>query len=315
MHRQHCWLRPCSRFVSFALFLNSSSISLFISHISTHESPAGFFQYQKTASAQAGQIAQNCTLEDIDQYIAAFKQPWQREEAVRQIVTSCNRIAIPTLIGVLKTEPDVGVRQVAAKALGYIGGVDASKALSDTLRNDSAAAVRQRAADGLGTIRDTTAIPLLIDTLEDSYEDKTVRQSAASSLADIGGPIAIDTLITMLQNTNESLKLRQSAVKALQTIKDPAIDSSVRALGSKDLQTQYWAVTVLSEISSERAIDTLETNKARVTEILEAAYKANIVEFDRAPAASTRKGTEQQLSRRPLLCKIPWIAEKWAKCQ
>jgi HEAT repeat protein len=259
-------------------------------------------------------IAQTCTSKEVKQYISAFRDPWQRDNVVRDLV-ACGQTAIPALTRVMQTEKDAGIRQPAAAALGYIGGTDARKPLIDTLREDSSATVRKTAADALGTIGDPTTIPLLIDTLGNSNEDMGVRQSAATSLGDIGGPIAIDTLITMLQNTNESLKLRQSAVKALQTIKDPAINSLVTALGSKDLQTQYWAVTALSEISSERSINTLETNKARVTEILEAAYKANIVEFDRAPAASTRKGVEQQLSRRPLLCKIPWVAEKWAKCQ
>jgi HEAT repeat protein len=291
----------------------TQSIAVF-PQISIHI-PSGSFLLSEITLVPRFAIIQNCTPAEVEQQIAAFNNHWQQERAVSQLVKNCGQTAIPALTKVMQTESDAGVRQAAASALGYIGGADATKVLSSTLRSDSTARVRQTAADALGTIGDPSTTPLLIATLGKSNEDMGVRQSAATSLGDIGGPIAIDTLITMLQNTNESLKLRQSAVKALQTIKDPAIDSLVTALGSKDLQTQYWAVTALSEISSERSIDTLETNKARVTEILEAAYKANIVEFDRAPAASTRKGVEQQLSRRPLLCKIPWVAEKWAKCQ
>jgi hypothetical protein len=281
---------------------------------SSTQTSSGVFSASLITSTPSFTIVQTCTSKEVKQYILAFNDRWKQDNIVNQLV-ACGQTATPALTRVMQTEKDAGIRQAAAAALGHIRGSDASKTLSDTLRNDSAAIVRKIAADALGTIGDPATIPLLIATLGNSNEDMGVRQSAATSLGDISGPIAIDTLITMLQNTNESLKLRQSAVKALQTIKDPAIDSLVMALGSKDLQTQYWAVTALSEISSERSIDTLETNKARVTEILEAAYKANIVEFDRAPAASTRQDVEQQLARRPLLCKIPWVSKKWAKCQ
>jgi HEAT repeat protein len=299
------------RFLFLKPLLSSSLLSILLASILSHSAQAE----RSLIPANINSMAPGCTAGDVEQYISAFSDRWQQKRAISQLVQNCGQTAIPPLAKVMQTEFDAGVRQAAAAALGYIGGADATKVLSSTLRNDSTARVRQTAADALGTVGDPSTTPLLIATLGKSNEDMGVRQSVATSLGDIGGPIVIDTLITMLQNTNESLKLRQSAVKALQTIKDPAIDSLVTVLGSKDLQTQYWAVTALSEISSERSIDTLETNKARVTEILEAAYKANIVEFDRAPVVSTRKAIGTQLPRKPLICKISWILLKWSKCQ
>jgi HEAT repeats/PBS lyase HEAT-like repeat len=253
-------------------------------------------------------IAQNCTKAEVEQYISAFNDRWQQDNAVRQLV-ACGQTAIPALMRVMQTEKDAGIRQTAAASLGYIGGSDALKTLSDTLRNDSAATVRKIAADALGTIGDTAAIPLLIATLENGKEVEAVRQSAATSLGDIGSKPAIEALIATLKSPKQSLNLRQSAVKALQKIGDPAIEPLVTTLQSIDLRTQYGAVVALSEINSVRSTKALEANKVKVAEILEDAYKSEIVEFDRVPP--DRVG----VSRKPILCRIKWFTQHWDRCR
>jgi HEAT repeat protein len=294
--------------LNFAFSVSEPILSFLPFHIENLD------QLRIATAAPVPAVEKGCDHTTVAQYISALDNRWQQDNAVRQLVV-CGQTAIPALTRVMQTEKDAGIRQIAAAALGYIGGADAIKTLSDTLRNDSASKVRQTAADALGTIGDTTSIPLLIATLDNSNENEAVRQSAATSLGDIGSKPAIDALIATLKSPKQSLNLRQSAVKALQKIGDPAIELLVTTLQSIDLRTQYGAVVALSETNSDRSTKALETNKAKVAEILEAAYKADIVEFDRAPAASTTKGAGEQLSRKPLLCKAPWIAAKWSRCQ
>jgi HEAT repeats len=260
-------------------------------------------------------ILPTCTSVELESYITALTDPWQRERALRQLVMTCGQTANPSLIRILQSEGDIGIRQAAAGALGDIGGSAAIQALIITLGRDPAPIVRRTAAEALGYIHDTAALNPLISTLKNSKELPSIREAATEALGRIGGTNAIEALIATLKNTAESLNLRQAAVKSLQQIGDTTTDALGMALQSSDLRTRYWAVATLSEINSPRSIKILETNKVNVAEILEAAYESDIVAFDRAPAASTTTGAGKQLSRKPLLCKVPWISEKWSKCQ
>lgn len=283
--------------------------------VSTLIVPSGLFPAQVAVSLPHTAIAQSCTASDIEQYVAAFRDAWQQETAVRQLVTNCGQTATPALTRVLQTESDAGVRQTAAAALGYIGGVPATKALIAMLSTDPTPTVRQTVADALGYIRAASAVNPLIATLKKTNEDPTVRQAAAEALGNIGGTIATDALITTLKNTYESLNLRQATVKALQKIGEPATNALVLTLQATDLRTRYWAVAALSEINSPRSIKALEANKVKVTQILEAAYQADIVEFDRVPAPSAYKGSRAQQVRKPIVCRISWMAQHWARCR
>ena len=308
------WLRPYSGCMSLVLLLSPAPSTLNLPHSSIRHSPASSSQAQKTAPALANTIAQSCTNSEIEQYVAAFRDAWQQESAVRQLVSSCGQSATPALTRVLQTESDAGVRQTAAAALGYIGGGSATKTLIAMLSTDPTPMVRQTVADALGYIRDASAVNPLIATLKKMNEDPAVRQATAEALGNIGGTIATDALITTLKNTKESLNLRQAAVEALQKIREPATDALVLALQASDLRTRYWTVAALSEINSPRSIKALEANKVKVTQILEAAYKADIVEFDRAPAGLTSRASGANLARKPIVCRIKWITQYWGRC-
>jgi HEAT repeat protein len=304
------WLLSCSGLLSFGLFLGSVPFPL------SQLSRFGFSQTQPTVSAAANKIAQNCTAEEVEQYIAAFRDPWQRENAMRQLVTNCGPTAIPALTKVLKTDPDAGVRQTAATTLAYIGGPDGTKVLLTTLKTDSDPIVRKTAADALGYLRATSAIAPLIATLEQPQESLQVRQAAAEALGAIQSISAIDPLMATLRNANEALDLRHEAAKALAKIGDAAIESLLLSLQSNDLHTRYWSVLSLSEINSPRSNKELEVNQIRVNQILEATDQAGIVEYDRVPVASAEQGSLTQFKRQPIICKInKWIAQNWARCR
>jgi HEAT repeat protein len=302
-------------YLSLSLFINPGLVNSAIPLTSIKNLTSDDSRLSKSKLVSTNRIAQSCTSTEVEQYIAAFRYPWQQEQAVRQLVASCNQTAIPALTRVLQTEPDAGVRQTAAAALGYIGGATATKALIVTLKTDSAPTVRKTAADALGYIRTTTAVNPLINALEDPKESTDVREAAAEALGLIGGTTATKALIATLQNTRESLNLRQAAVKALQQIGETATGDLVMTLEATDLRTRYWAVAALSEINSPRSINALEANKVKVTKILEDAYQADIVEFDRVPAGKVPGGTRKLLPRKPIVCKISWMAQHWARCR
>ncbi len=77
-------------------------------------------------------------------------------------------------------EPNV--RRDGVDALGIIGGSDATRLLSQSLKDESAD-VRSSAAQSLGNIGESEAVGALEQALKDEHED--VRKYAAKALEDI----------------------------------------------------------------------------------------------------------------------------------
>lgn len=83
----------------------------------------------------------------------------ERQEAQAQL-EKAGAEAVPALITALRSN-DVNVRRNAADVLGFIALPQATQALQDTLRTDSAADVRANAAWALGEIKNPAAIAVL----------------------------------------------------------------------------------------------------------------------------------------------------------
>jgi HEAT repeats len=267
-----------------------------------------------TPALSSNTTAQNCTGSQVEQYIAVSRDPYQGS-LVEPIVKICGPTAIPVLINTLQNDMDAGVRIIAATSLGFIGGDACINPLMDTLKNDPDSTVRSTAADALGTIRASSAVPLLIAKLEQSDENIHVRQSAAKSLGDIRDKESIGPLMNLLGNTHQSLELRRLSASSLAQIGDSATDALAAALQESDLRTRYWTVMALSEINSPRALNILTTNQSTVSQILDNADQANIIESYRVPAKTATYSTGKQITQKSIICQIPWIAQYWGRCQ
>ena len=258
-------------------------------------------------------MAQNSTENDVEQHIVEFQDPSQQLAAQKRLLNICRYTAIPALVRALQTEVSPTVRKTIAETVAYIGGTEAIEALTTALKSDPSPIVRKTAADGLGYIKDSSSAQVLIESLQNVNEDSSVREASAEALGLVGGRSAINALTDTLKNTSESLNLRNISTQALEKIGEPAIDSLVELLDDFDLQTRYYTVRTLSKINSFRSNNALQENQAKITEILEDAIKAEMVEFDRVPAAAAGRGTRDAL-RRPIICYIDWIAKNWDRC-
>jgi HEAT repeats len=270
-------------------------------------------------------IAQNCTVSQVEQYIAVSRDPSQGQVIIDPLVKSCGSTAIPVLINALQTERNARVRSIVATALGFIGGDAPINPLMDALKNDPDSTVRSKAADALGTIHasadvrvrllnTSAAVRLLIEKFEQSDENIDVRQSTAVSLADIGDTSAIIPLMNLLRNKREPLDLRLVASQSLARIMESTDTLATTLRQDLDLRTQYWTVRALLEIKSPHALDLLTTNQTVVSRILDDANQAGIIQsYDRTPVAAMKPG--RQLPKRPILCDFEWVNRYWARCR
>ncbi len=106
----------------------------------------------------------------------------KRQQAQAQL-EKAGAEAVPALMTALRSN-DVNVRRNAADVLGFIAPPQATQALQDSLRTDSAAAVRANAAWALGEIKNPSAISTL-ETASVLDPSPQVRSNANDSLTHI----------------------------------------------------------------------------------------------------------------------------------
>ncbi len=258
-------------------------------------------------------MAQNCTGNDIENLINDFQDPWQQSNLKDKLKDSCGYPDISALVRVLQTQKDSTARKIIVETIADIGGTDAIEALTIALKTDASYIVQKTAAKGLGSIHDSSSAQVLIESLQDVNKNSFVREASAEALGLVSGRSAINALTDTLKDTSESPNLRNISAQALEKIGEPAIDSLVELLDDSDLQTRYYTVRTLSKINSFRSNNALQENQAKITEILEDAVKAEMVEFDRVPASGAGRGTRDAL-RKPIICYIDWIAKNWDRC-
>ncbi len=120
---------------------------------------------------------------------------------------------IPELKAQLKSDPDPISRIYAAKALAKKGGLEAVKALSDSLTGDAFWGVRVEVAKQLVQVKLDQASEALTVGLND--RDARVRRSVVEALSKIKTPQSYDALKQLLENGDASYYVEASAASAL----------------------------------------------------------------------------------------------------
>jgi aminopeptidase N len=120
---------------------------------------------------------------------------------------------VPELKAQLQSDPDPISRIHAAKALAKKGGLEAVKALSDSLTGDAFWGVRVEAAKQLAHVKLDQAVDALIAGLND--EDARVRRSVVDALSKIKTTQSYEALKQVLEKGDASYYVEASAARAL----------------------------------------------------------------------------------------------------
>jgi aminopeptidase N len=120
---------------------------------------------------------------------------------------------IPELKAQLQSDPDPISRIYAAKALAKKGGLEAVKALSESLTSDAFWGVRAEVSKQLAQVKLDQASEALIVGLKD--EDARVRRSVVEALSKIKTPQSYDALKQLLEEGDASYYVEASAASAL----------------------------------------------------------------------------------------------------
>ena len=148
------------------------------------------------------------------------------------------------------SDPDANTRRRAAHILGEnrepraVAPLGAAPADPDT-------GVRQHAAEALGRIGPAALQPLITAMAD---PDAEVRQLAARALGQIADPRAVEPLLAVLRDP----RLSSQAAFALNKIGAPAVEPLIAALRDQDPNLRWSAARVLGQIGDARALPELE---------------------------------------------------------
>lgn len=188
---------------------------------------------------------------------------------------------LPELKAQLEFDSDPISRIYAAEALAKKGGLEAVKALSQVLKQDSFWGVRAEAAKQLAQVKLDQAFDGLVAGLED--DRPLVRRAVVEALADIKTHQSYKAIKPLVENGDPSYYVEASAMKAIGAIAGGTVDAKpkeekvVKLLKSVLEQKAGWneviragAIAGLSQMkTSETALDLiLEYTKLGVPQAL-----------------------------------------------
>jgi HEAT repeat protein len=148
---------------------------------------------------------------------------------------------LPTLLEILETETDYGIRADAAGALGYLQDTRAFEALQRAFYEDTEWLVRFSAAVSLGNLGDPRAHDVLIKAL--SAEETVVHQGAIAALGEIGDISSVPHILKFAQS--DDWLTRQRLAEALGNLPAPKSLSALNYL-TKDSNPNVAASAVFS---------------------------------------------------------------------
>src|SRR5690242_12489765 len=161
----------------------------------------------------------------------------------------------------LKNAAEAADRADAVIALGKMkGDEEAVNALADTLRNDKAFVIQQLAADALGQVGGTAASKRLLDALN-SASEPWVRNRVVTALGNFKDDAAVAAKLAAIAKDDSSYRARAAALQALGRLKSPGALATLEAAVSGDSPDGYLrnaALRALGPLGDDKAVPLLE---------------------------------------------------------
>src|SRR5271166_3560139 len=164
------------------------------------------------------------------------------------------------LVYQLKNAGEVADRADAAEALGKLkGDEEAAAALGDALRTDKSSGVRMIAARSLGELGGATASKQLLGAL-DSAKEPWVRSNIVQALENFKDDAAVAARLQIVARDDSSYRARGAALRAIGRIKGPGAYETLAAAVSTDSPDGFLrnaALNGLGSLGDDKAVPLL----------------------------------------------------------
>ncbi|HNC46115.1 MAG TPA: HEAT repeat domain-containing protein [Acidobacteriota bacterium] len=128
-----------------------------------------------------------------------------------------NRMVLPSVVEVLNSESDSGIRLAAARTLAAIGDVSEIDVLANAFASEPDPMVQSGMVEALFTLGGIQSVSILVPALNAS--ESNVRSKVAEALGRLGDQQAVEPLIAQLSDQNNYV--RAEVAEALGRLRDP----------------------------------------------------------------------------------------------
>ncbi len=153
----------------------------------------------------------------------------------------------------LRADKTDGVRITAAKALGELASVAASKQLFDALPSVTQPWVRYHIVDALGSFKDDAAIKTKLETIARDDSSFRTRAVALQTVGRLKTPNAYDVLIAAVISDSPDGFLRDAALRSFGSLGDDKAVPLLRdwALPGKNMEAREAAISSLARLQKD----------------------------------------------------------------
>jgi aminopeptidase N len=165
---------------------------------------------------------------------------------------------VSALAGTLRTDKAFVIQQLAADALGQVGGAAASRQLLDALNSVNEPWVRNRIVTALGNFKDDAAVSAKLTAIAKDDSSYRARAAALQAIGRLKSPGALATLEAAVSGDSPDGYLRNAALRALGPLGD---DKAVPLL-------EQWSVPgkpIDSRTGAIRSLASLEKSNHDIT--------------------------------------------------
>ena len=179
-----------------------------------------------------------------------------RQEVIRALSQIESKLAIPSLVSVLKNDSDYYVRSSALDALGNLNNRDVIPELLEAL-NDSEYLIRTTSNEALVKISNTESVEQYIQILNNAESPTNTRKELVKVLSNFNQTNVIEALLTI--SNNESSIIRKDAIAALGELKAKQAADTLLEISKDDTdeEIQITSIVALAQIGNEEVIPEL----------------------------------------------------------
>ena len=164
-----------------------------------------------------------------------------------------NDEAVAALGSALRNDKGRGVRIVAARELGEVGGPAAAKELLGSLSSTSEPELRASIVQALGSFKDNTEVATRLETLAKSDDSYRARAAALNAIGKLKPAGAYEILVAAVGSDSPDGFLRNAALRGLGSLEDDKAVPLLRewAMPGKEFDSREAAISSLARLKKD----------------------------------------------------------------
>ncbi len=182
-----------------------------------------------------------------------------KEAAISLLGGRGNQQAVPLLLDIARSQPDVRLRQIAVFRLGEIGGESVLDELAKIYQSTPEVKVKQAVLLAYADMRSPRAQALILAAARNGAEHMEIRRTAIQRLTGGEGGVGVDELIK-IYDAEQNTEIKSQLLHTMSESSDPRVQAKLLAIAQSNeepLPVRMMAIRRMAEKDSPQVIELL----------------------------------------------------------